>query len=105
VSTKVFNAFRTYTFDDGTCYLLRDLSISCTSPTYATIRGWALVMVFLYPLGIPAFYFVLLYRARHDLDPEVCLSPGGGGGDGDGDDDDDDDDDGDDDEEEEGGGG
>jgi hypothetical protein len=49
VSTKVFNAFRVYTLDDGTCFLLRDLSINCKSALYGKVKAWAGFFILVYP--------------------------------------------------------
>jgi hypothetical protein len=44
-----------------------DYSVSCTSDKYRFGFIWACVMVAIYPLGCPAYYFYLLYHARHDI--------------------------------------
>jgi hypothetical protein len=61
----VFNAFRLYTLDDGQTYLLMDLSVNAKSELYATIRMWATVFVFVYPLGIPVLYLVSWSPRKH----------------------------------------
>merc|ERR1711998_365433 len=41
-------------------FLVQDYSISCASNLYSTMQIFALVMVFIYPIGIPLMYFSLL---------------------------------------------
>ena len=60
-------------------YLALDLSVSCGYPStttyYQTMSLYAGLMVLIYPLGIPALYSVLLFRARGELSiPELRLS-------------------------------
>jgi hypothetical protein len=44
-----------------------DYSISCSSQRYYTGRYWAIVMIFVYPVGIPSYYFYLLHNAKHEI--------------------------------------
>jgi hypothetical protein len=44
-----------------------DYSVSCDSEKYQFGYIWAVVMVFVYPIGCPLFYFYLLYDARHEI--------------------------------------
>ena len=60
-------------------YLALDLSVSCGYPSattyYQIMSLYAGLMVLIYPLGIPALYSVLLFRARGELSiPELRLS-------------------------------
>jgi hypothetical protein len=48
-------------------YMTTDYSVSCSSAKYQFGRAWAIAMVFVYPLGIPLFYYTLLYRSRLDI--------------------------------------
>ena len=45
-------------------YLVADMSISCTSDRYYFGVTYAVVFIFVYPVGIPALYFYLLYRKK-----------------------------------------
>ena len=73
VASVIFKTFPCYNADpDGSAstsqlYMRADYSISCSSQRYQFAVVWAAVMVFVYPVGIPLLYFVLLYqvRARH----------------------------------------
>jgi uncharacterized protein YjbJ (UPF0337 family) len=50
-------------------FLKADYNVRCTNPYYEASYGWALIMIFVFPLGIPIFYFTLLWNQRHLLDP------------------------------------
>ena len=71
-STKVFNALLCNTFsgegEDGQSFLRVDFSIDCTSPMYVGfMRPYALAMVFVYPLGVPFFYWLTLFKNQVQL--------------------------------------
>ena len=66
VTTMIFQVFDCVTIDAAgkDSYLRIDMSISCDTDDY---RGWmwfAIVMIIVYPVGIPLFYFVCLYQVR-----------------------------------------
>jgi hypothetical protein len=71
VSTTIFGAFSCTSVDPegllpGTpTYLRNDYSISCDSPRYHFGVIWAVAMIFVYPIGIPALYLYLLFSARY----------------------------------------
>ncbi|GMI38151.1 hypothetical protein TeGR_g7086, partial [Tetraparma gracilis] len=67
-STKILNTFACDEFDDGTRWLRRDLGIDCDSATHKFFELYAMCMIIVYPVGIPAMYFVLLYKAKDLLD-------------------------------------
>ena len=91
-SAKIFQTFQCYqfdgkiepddfTFDDGseygadadimlrnTTWLRADLSIDCQSDTHTFFWGYAVLMVFVYPIGTPILYYVLLRRHKPRLD-------------------------------------
>ena len=70
VSTKIFRAFLCITVgeDDETFetqrFLLEDMALSCDSALYAALRRDALVMVFVWPVGVPCLYAILLWINR-----------------------------------------
>ena len=45
-------------------YMTQDLSISCTSQRYYNMRLYSVLMIFVYPIGIPLSYLYVLYRAK-----------------------------------------
>jgi hypothetical protein len=48
-------------------YLHDDLSLSCTTDEYRDLENIANVMKFLWPIGVPVLYGVLLWLCRHEL--------------------------------------
>lgn len=48
-------------------FLRSDYSIECFTLTHTLYRTYAGVMIFVYPLGIPFIYFVLLYKNKEVL--------------------------------------
>ena len=60
-----------FTVDDitgeGATYLADDLSISCDSPEYKEVEAWAIGLLFLWPLGVPALYACLLWKCRNAI--------------------------------------
>jgi hypothetical protein len=68
----IFAAFNCEEFDVGKGmpklrYLHEDLSIDCNSPEHRAHQGYALVMIAIYPVGVPAVLAVLLWRARKPM--------------------------------------
>ncbi|KAJ8611276.1 hypothetical protein CTAYLR_004144 [Chrysophaeum taylorii] len=48
-----------------------DYSISCDSPSYKATEVYAIIALFVYPVGIPCIYFCLLWRHRTSINPEL----------------------------------
>lgn len=71
VSSTVFQMFSCDDLEDGNTYLRVDYRIHCDSPKHRALQIYSGFMIFLYPLGIPAIYGVLLYRTRHLLQTET----------------------------------
>ncbi|CAM9756463.1 unnamed protein product, partial [Laminaria digitata] len=65
----------TFTCDDdvgdGKSYLRADYSISCDSDLYMFFRGYAILIVLVYPLGVPVTYAAILWRKRDLLNPRI----------------------------------
>ena len=55
---------------NGSSYLRADYSVDCDSSDYTSIYSLAIIMVLVYPIGIPLIYFVMLYKNREKLDPQ-----------------------------------
>jgi predicted outer membrane repeat protein len=56
-------------------YMVVDYSVSCSSSKYHFGHVWAIVSIFVYPIGIPAYYLYLLFGARADImsrEDETC---------------------------------
>ena len=67
-SAAIFSTFQCEPLDDGTSWLRADLSIDCQSGTHGFFMGYAVLMVFVYPIGTPILYYVLLRRHKPRLD-------------------------------------
>jgi hypothetical protein len=50
------------TSDEPRLFLLADMSVSCSSSLYDSWKAYAVIMIFVYPIGIPAIYLWFLYR-------------------------------------------
>ena len=48
-------------------YMSADYSISCETNRYKFGLAYAICALFVYPIGVPTLYFVLLYRIRQDI--------------------------------------
>ena len=51
--------------------LQADHSISCDSPSYKKWTGYAVIMLFVYPVGIPMLYLCELLRHRKGINPDL----------------------------------
>ena len=51
--------------------LQADHSISCESPAYGKWKGYAWIMVLIYPVGIPCWYLLELLWWRKAINPDV----------------------------------
>ncbi|CAM9376759.1 unnamed protein product, partial [Laminaria digitata] len=72
VSTLVFETFDCDdAVDDGKTYLRADYSLSCKSKVHSLFQGYALLMILVYPVGIPALYAAILWKNRELLNPRV----------------------------------
>jgi hypothetical protein len=71
ISTTIFRTFSCQNIDPDNndsnhdnLYMRADYSISCNSNRYYFGRNYAIVMIFIYPIGIPLYYFYLLYSVK-----------------------------------------
>ena len=67
VSFTIFQTFVCETLDDGVSYLRADYSLTCDTDRYAIYRAYAIVMLCVYPIGLPAILSWWLIRNRVDL--------------------------------------
>lgn len=67
VSFTIFQTFVCETLDDGVPYLRADYSTTCDTDTYAKYRAYAILMVCVYPIGLPAILSWWLLRNRVHL--------------------------------------
>ena len=68
VSFTILQTFVCDSLDDGKAYLRADYSITCYTDTYTAYQTYASFMVFVYPIGIPAFFAWMLVRNRRELE-------------------------------------
>ena len=67
-SSTIFQTFMCESFDDGTRWLKVDYSIDCNSTGYQlAVVPYAVLMIFVYPIGTVALYTYLFYTHRHVL--------------------------------------
>jgi hypothetical protein len=69
-STAVLQTFdRDDDFDGGDCWLKADYSLSCRADdaTYGWFRAYATLMVLVFPVGIPVFFFLLTWLHKRDI--------------------------------------
>ena len=72
-STRIFRAFLCETFEydanatSSRRYLYADLTLSCDSDEYEATRTTALMMLTVWPVGIPMLYMALLWVSRNAI--------------------------------------
>ena len=66
-SATIFSTFGCEDFDDGSSMLRTDYSVSCLDANYASFKQYALVMVFVWPVGVPALFGTILVSNRKVL--------------------------------------
>jgi len=69
VSSGILKTWLCDSFDDGTRWLQVDHTLSCQVPAYTYWVIYSVVMFFVYVVGVPVTYTVLLYRERERLNP------------------------------------
>lgn len=67
VTNVAFEAFSCYSFDDGTEWLISDVSIQCGSADHGTILFIAWIAISVYPFGLLVLYGTLLFSARRAI--------------------------------------
>jgi hypothetical protein len=78
VSNIILRMFHCRTLANGEEYLAADLSINCNSNDpisvgpfqtlgYADYRAWAALMLFVYPIGVPVLFYLVLFANRAKL--------------------------------------
>eukprot|EP00752_Nemacystus_decipiens_P001402 g1387.t1 len=67
VSATVFGMFVCEDLDDEGSYLRGDYSIRCDTDKHRSLQGYSVLMILIYPVGIPAFFAWLLISHRGDL--------------------------------------
>ena len=67
VTNVAFEAFSCYSFDDGTKWLISDVSIQCGSQDHNDILSVAWIAICVYPFGLLVLYATLLSFARRGI--------------------------------------
>jgi hypothetical protein len=67
VCASIFQTFSCEHFEGGFSALKADYSMDCDSEAYTQLRIYASFMVLLYPIGLPAIYFAILFQHRADI--------------------------------------
>lgn len=70
VSTKIFQVYACETFDNNESYLVADYSINCNNSYRSFYVAYGTAMIFVYPLGIPLAYAIMLFRNRTLINPD-----------------------------------
>jgi predicted metal-dependent TIM-barrel fold hydrolase len=58
----------------GDAFLYQDYTVSCNSKRYKLYKIYAIVMVFVYPIGIPLLYVAVLYKAKMHIAPSDVVA-------------------------------
>ena len=74
VTNVAFEAFSCFWFEDGTGFLITDVSIECDTPEHTSAKVWASLAIFIYPVGLFVLNAVLLYGARKAIKLEENTS-------------------------------
>jgi hypothetical protein len=64
VTANLFGVFQLEEYEDGSAYLLNDMSIEYGSVRYNSMRIFAIFFIFFYPFGIPFFIWFVLWRDK-----------------------------------------
>lgn len=67
VTNVAFEAFSCYDFDDGSRYLIADVSIVCDSAEHEQVRSLAWMVISVYSFGLIVLYIALLHCARRAI--------------------------------------
>jgi hypothetical protein len=54
--STAFSTFICSSLDDGSRYLRRDADLDCDAPAHSLMQSYAIIMIFVWPLGVPCLY-------------------------------------------------
>lgn len=70
-ATQIFQVFKCdafeYSANEVKRFLNDDLSVDCNTPSYAALRTSGLILVFVWPMGVPILYALLLWVCRKSI--------------------------------------
>ena len=72
----MFEYFQCQVFEeaDDQSFLSRDYSLSCLGARYNQWVPFAILMIMIYPIGIPLSYFVLLHAHRKTVSDPAAMA-------------------------------
>lgn len=70
-STALFRTFHCRSYDDGTRYLVADLSIDCDDSRHRMFEAYCGFMILAFPVGVPLIFLYLLNRSRDRINPNA----------------------------------
>jgi len=73
-STVLFRTFDCVEFDDKTKWLHADLKIDCDSAKHQGMVAYAWLFILVFPIGVNAAYFLILYQHRHKINPPLAMT-------------------------------
>ena len=76
VSATILRLYVCKSFDQDKSYLLADLSVQCHTTRWNNYAYWGALLIPIYPIGIPLFFYVLLrfnYNTLRDLTTKASL--------------------------------
>jgi len=68
-SRVVFDVFLCDDVGSGHAFMSVDYTTRCDGPAYDIMRLYAVLFIFIYPVGFPLMYLGFLWRQRHRIDP------------------------------------
>ena len=76
VSTTILEVFKCRQFEpsdngEGRLLLAADPTVACDGRAYMALKVAAIFGAFLYPIGVPAFFVLLLWRERENIHDSV----------------------------------
>ncbi|KAH8059543.1 chlorophyll synthetase [Aureococcus anophagefferens] len=77
VTLKILQIFDCEVLDDAggkQAFLFADYSVRCGGFDYFVYTIYAILAVFVWPVGVPLLYFTLLHRHKHEINPSVVVA-------------------------------
>ena len=53
--------------EDGLAFMRQDFAVDCASSMYRSWLAYVLLMIMVYPLGVPLMFCIVFYKSRHAL--------------------------------------
>jgi hypothetical protein len=65
ITSRVVSLFNCQLYDHKMPYLLSNPDTPCFGPVYKYYSGIAIMLIIIYPIGVPIVMFVLMYSQQH----------------------------------------